>query len=160
MKTQFPVIDENEQTQARKKALQVIQMMLFNVHIKLPTTTSRSIDTITEVMGKISTVDNILFWTKDQINLMSGIGNEFICFKSYYGSGKSILLRSKCEQEAEKNYVEGNQKRCLYIVGGKMPTRKFTLLHMTLNEHWRNKDYRGNIQLMSVYELMVGTKSS
>ena len=91
IKKQFPVIDEKEQTQARAKALRVIKMLLFNVHIKLPTTTSRSIETITEVMGKISTLDNILFWTKDQIHLMSGIGNEYILFKSYYGSGRSIL---------------------------------------------------------------------
>ena len=132
--------------------------MLFNVHIKLPTTISRSIDTITEVMGKISTVDNILFWTKDQINLMSGVGNEYILFKSYYGTGKSILLRAKCEQEAETNYLAGNQKRCLYVVGGLQATRKYTLPHMALNEHWRNKDYRANIQFISIYELMVSTE--
>ena len=89
---------------------------------------------------------------------MSGVGNEYILFKSYYGSGKSLLLRSKCEQEAEKNYDAGNQKRCLYIVGGQTPTRKYTLLHMTLNEQWRNKHYRANIQLMSVYEFMVSAE--
>jgi len=155
MKKQFPVIDEKEQAESRQKALHVISMMLFTIHAKLPTTTSRSIETITDVMEKVSTVDNILFWTKDQINLLKGSGNENILFRSIYGSGKSILLRSKCEQEAEKNLNEGLHKKCLYIVGGRYPTRKYTLLHLALREHWANPAFAQNIQLLSIYELMV-----
>ena len=90
---------------------------------------------------------------------MNGSVNDYILFKSVYGSGKTILMRTRCEQEAEKNFASGDGKKCLFVVGGMKASNKFMLLQMALSIQWQHKPYGKNIELQSVYDLMVSKQT-
>ena len=149
VKRNFPVKNPNEQKRAREQILKVVSFLLFIIHFKMPTTPGKSIEKISDLMKEVGSPDNIVFWNPGQLDLMEYRKHNFVCFDSGPGTGKSILMQTKCEQEAQAG------RKCLYITGGIIPTTQYTLLHRQLRERWKSQP---NIQLMSFYELLVRTK--
>ena len=103
-------------------------------------------------MKTIGSAENILFWSKEQLRLLDQKYEEYnrVMFHSAYGSGKSIIMREKCEQLARKGF------ECLYVIGGTRPSKKYTLLHLKHKKMWQgDDDTEGNILLRSLNDLMV-----
>ena len=137
-------VDETEQKKTRRKALEIVRLLLFTIHMRLPTTPSRSVEQIVELMQKIGDPQNILFWTKQQYELLTKETHELVLLKAGYGAGKSILMETKCENVAQNSV-------CLYIAGGKQ-NKKPMLLHLKLQNKWKNNP---NIMLRSYNEIIV-----
>ena len=143
-------VDDTEQKETRRKTLEVVRLLLFTIHMRLPSTVSRSVEEIVELLQRIGDPHNILFWSKEQYELLTTETHELVLLKAGYGAGKSILLETKCENVAQKGI------RCLYILGGKK-NKKPTLLHWKLKNKWKNNP---NIMLRSYNEIIVSKKRS
>ena len=153
IKTQFPIldVDEEEHRRNRQKILKAVQLLLFTIHLNLPTTTTKSVEKIAELMAKIGDPLNVLFWSKQQLDLIESVGNEFVLLKSFYGTGKSILMIAKAQNLAKAG------KKVLFVIGGHF-TKKPTLLQLRMKERWAmDDDFRNNIELMGYSDLWVSS---
>ena len=158
IKKQYSRIPEEKQNESRENILEVIRLMLFVIHKKQPITTSKCFEKSIEVTDKIGSADNILFWSQGQLDLLTR-DEPFVVFKSGFGSGKSVLLRTKAEQEATKLKKAGSIQKCLYVIGGREISRNYTLLQMSLLNDWAKEDFFDNIELLSMFELMVSIEN-
>ena len=164
LKKEFPLItDEAEYQKARDKCLQVVQIYLFNLNINvpksLPLTTSNFLEEVKKLMEEVGTAHQILFWNKGQHQLMKGPDSKFVVFTSPYGTGKSVLMTHKCEEEAKKNLMSKNGKRCLYMYGSREVSRKYTLLQLQQIRKWQGHDFYQNIDVRSYCDILVSTQS-
>ena len=114
-------------------------------------------DRVKNLMLEIGTKDQILFWNADQLQLMNSPGRRFVVFCSPYGTGKSILMSTKCEMEATNNCDEKNGKKCLYVYGGQEVSRKHTLLHLQQISKWQGKEFYQNIDVLDYWDIAVST---
>ena len=162
-KQEFKPVNEAEHQKAREKCLQVVQHYLFNLHINVPKsvplTTSSYIEEVTKLMQQVGHAHQIMFWNRGQYELMRGPDNNFILFRSPYGTGKSVLMTYKCEEEARNNFNSNNGKRCLYAFGGNFATKKYTLLHLQQIRKWQGEDFFQNIDVLSIYDIMVSKET-
>ena len=160
LKNAFPAItDESEYQIARDKCLQVVQICLFNLHINVPKsqplTTSNFLEEVKGLMKGVGTAHQVLFWNKNQYQLMNGSGGRFVVFASPYGTGKSVLMSHKCEEEAKKNMISKNGLKCLYVYGGRLVSKKYTLLQLKQMRKWQGQDFYQNIDILSYYDIAV-----
>lgn len=158
-----PLEDDSDYQTAREHCLQVVQQCLFNLHISVPKggplTTSGYVAEVEKLMEVSGSTHQILFWNANQLKLMSGDDNKFVLFCSPYGTGKSALMRSKCEEEAQKNFNEKNGKKCLYVYGGMRAQKRYTLLQIKHIRQWKSKNFFHNVDILSYYDIAVSQES-
>ena len=111
--------------------MKVVSLLLFTIHMRLPTTPSRSVDQIIELMQKIGDCQNILFWSKEQYELITTEKHDLVLLKAGYGAGKSIVMETRCENVASKGF------KCLYVLGGKK-NKKPMLLNLKMSNKWKD----------------------
>ena len=147
LKSLCPVVtaDEQEETKIRQKILKVVSLCLFTIHMRLPTTPSRSVDEIIELMQKIGDCQNVLFWSKEQYELITTEKYALVLLKAGYGAGKSIVMEAKCENVANRGF------KSLYVLGG-MKNKKPLLLNLKLSHKWKDNP---NILVRSFNDIMV-----
>ena len=108
-------------------------------------TSSRSVDEITEMMKKIGDFQNVLFWSKEQQELVTTEKYDLVLLKAGYGAGKSIVMESRCENLASRGF------KCLYILGG-MKNKKPMLLNLKMSNKWKDNP---NILVRSYNDIVV-----
>ena len=147
IKSHCPIVkvDEQQEKKIRQKILKIVSLFLFTIHIRLPTTPSRSVEEIVELMGKIGDPQNILFWSKEQFELVTTEKHDLVLLKAGYGAGKSIVMQTRCENVANKGF------KCLYVLGG-AKNKKPMLLHIKMSHTWMKNP---NILVRSYNEIQV-----
>ena len=105
---------------------------------------------IEKAIEAVSTADNIIFYSNDQIPIFLNDDprNKKVILFGGYGSGKTFLLREKAEILA----ADHNEK-VLFIFG--MEYMKKTLLQLTLEQKWNDPKYNGNIRVLNESDIVV-----
>ena len=113
------------------------------VHSKWPNYIEKAIEAV-------STADNIIFYSNDQIPIFLNDDprNKKVILFGGYSSGKTFLLREKAEMLA----VDHN-KKVLFIFG--IEYMKKTLLQLTLEQKWNDPKYNRNIRVLNTSDIVV-----
>ena len=107
---------------------------------------SKWVKFVTEALKTISTKTNIIFYSNNQLPIFLNNGPEYqkVFLDGCYGSGKTFLLRQKCQELAVRNEV------CWYIFGTSHV--KKTLLQIQLEEEWKHFP---NIRIINKRDIVV-----
>lgn len=121
-------------TASMKQLKMVTQILIFCLYkFPGPITTSNWVDHIHESINNISTANTIMFYTKQQIEVLRR-NNRKVIIDGYFGSGKTILLIEKAEMLARQN----DRKVC-FVFGSGSEDQK-SLLHLKLDEMWKDEE--------------------
>ena len=105
---------------------------------------------ITTAIEVVSTADNILFYSKNQLPIFkkSDPRNKKLILFGGYGTGKTFLMREKAEILASRD-----NEKVLFIFGTCYEQK--SLLQLTLEERWRDAKYNNNITVLNKKDLLV-----
>ena len=140
--------DSNAKTQLQL----VLQLLLFVYHIgKGPVVKSQIVRKITKSIETVSTSENIIFYSKDQLPVMWSDDSKYkkVMFVAEYGAGKTMMMRNKTEMLAKAGHKVAFIICTLWTGTGK------TLLQELLTNTWQDKKYQGNITVVTSEEIMV-----
>lgn len=141
---QFPSSDSQESKDQLKEVLGYIVCAFHSSNNKEKLgaiTPSKWVKYTQKTIDAISKKENIIFYSKNQLPVMTNERFKKLILSGEYGSGKSILMKHKAEQLSSKN------EAVIYIFGNKYCGK--TLLQIDTEEKWRNK----NIEVISLHEL-------
>ena len=126
-------------------------MYMTQGHHEAPVTKSNLFKNVVKNIDKSGTVENILFWTPQQLSVINAMNERFMIFYSFYGTGKTLLLKErakyllkKCPGETIYFFVHEafNLSASMYpdnelFPGGILKDRSCTLAHI-LTEEFKN----------------------
>ena len=69
----------------------------FQGNPEAPILGSKVIETIGKEMDKACTIENIFFWTPEQLSILNAINEDFMVLFAYYGCGKTLLLKERAK---------------------------------------------------------------
>ena len=116
----------------------LLQIFVFTVHSskKRPVTATNWVEYITNAIETVSTVDNIIFYSKDQLNILNSDDYNKLIIKGAYGTGKSLLL-----QEKAKMMVKTEEYKVIFAIScPEIPQR--TLYYHSMEEKF-GEDFEG-----------------
>ena len=130
-----------------------LQHISKEIHDKAPVgpiTTSNWTTYITLAIEAVSTVNNIIFYSNNQIPIFLKDDSTYmkVWITGEYGSGKTLILREKAEILALKG------EKVLFIIGTRYDD-KDALLQISLRERWKDKKYNGNIKVLNTNDFQV-----
>ena len=77
-------------------------MYMTQGHIEAPVTKSNLLKNVVKSIDKSGTVENILFWTPQQLSVIHAMNEPFMIFHSFYGTGKTLLLKERAKYLLKK----------------------------------------------------------
>ena len=128
--------DNSDKSLSQMKKL--LQIFVFTVHSpnKRPVTATNWVEYITDAIKTVSTVDNIIFYSKDQLNILNSDDYNKLIIKGAYGTGKSLLL-----QEKAKMMVKTEEYKVIFAIScPEIPQR--TLYYHSMEEKF-GEDFEG-----------------
>uniref|UniRef100_A0A7M5XCI5 Uncharacterized protein n=2 Tax=Clytia hemisphaerica TaxID=252671 RepID=A0A7M5XCI5_9CNID len=126
---QIPFVHPLEQL---KKVLQII---VFTIHIskknlQRPITSSNWIDYVNKVIDSLYTLDNIIFYSRNQLNILTANENKLL-IKAGYGTGKSFLIQEKAKLLDREPQFTG---KILYVLDSGRETLFYHQLKMEFKD--------------------------
>ena len=92
----------------------ILQIMVFTIHIsrkdlKAPITTSSWVQYVTDAIFSVSTIDNIIFYSNNQLPILISDDPRYrkLFIRGGYGTGKSFLLQEKAKILAKQSEYNG-----------------------------------------------------
>ena len=127
--------------ESKEQIKKLLQTIIFTIHIsksklERPITTTNWVSYIEEAIKAVSTKDNIVFYSKNQLPIFNSEAPIFekVVILGGFGSGKSFLLQEKAEILCcNKDYVG----RILYVPSSGL--REDSLLYQSLKARWKGK---------------------
>uniref|UniRef100_A0A7M5X4Q3 Uncharacterized protein n=1 Tax=Clytia hemisphaerica TaxID=252671 RepID=A0A7M5X4Q3_9CNID len=143
---QIPFIHPLEQL---KKVLQII---VFTIHIAKkdlprPITSSNWVDYINNVMDTLYTVDNIVFYSKSQLPIMTTDHSRYkkLFIRGGYSTGKSFLMQEKAKMLSKDDRYKG---KIIYILKGRTDHDPDQLLYHKLKLELPNVKCTTNVRFL------------
>ena len=72
-------------------------MFTFQGNPEAPILNSKVIERIGQEMDQACTIENIFFWTPEQLLILNAINEDFMVLFAYYGCGKTLLLKERAK---------------------------------------------------------------
>ena len=72
-------------------------MFTFQGNPEAPILNSKVIERIGQEMDQACTIENIFFWTPEQLSILNAINEDFMVLFAYYGCGKTLLLKERAK---------------------------------------------------------------
>ena len=121
----------------------MLRMIVFIIHISkkdqtAPITTSNWVDYISDAIEAVSTVDNINFYSADQLAVFDETNQRYkrLIIEGAYGTGKSFLLQEKAKLLSKKKEFKGKVVYVLVTVGQhKLHSKMYYRLKRDLNPY-------------------------
>ena len=87
----------------------------FQGNPEAPILGSKVIESIGKEMDKACTIENIFFWTPEQLSILNAINEDFMVLFAYYGCGKTLLLKERAKYLLSQS---GDQEICFFVNSG------------------------------------------
>ena len=116
----FNVFPEHQNGQSLQELKRVLQIIIFTIHISKkdqprPITPSYWVEYVSDVIDSLSTANNIVFYSQQQLPLMCSNDPKYnkVFFMAGYGTGKTFLLEEKAIMLSK---TDAYQDRVYYVV--------------------------------------------
>ncbi|XP_066920843.1 uncharacterized protein [Clytia hemisphaerica] len=96
----FPLLSKSSLPDSLEHLKNVLRIIVFSVHVSVPITSTNWVEYITKAIETVSTTDNVLFYSTNQLPAFKSTDPKFdkLILWGGYGTGKSLLLREKALQ--------------------------------------------------------------
>ena len=138
--SKFPEMTNPESplTHPMERLKTVLQMMLFVLHVSKPITASNWFDYINNAIKVVSSRDNIVFYSKNQLPVFMNDDQRYnkLVITGGYSTGKSFLLKQKALMLNKDPEYHG---RVMYMCSLHMTMLKETLFHWSVKHELEPK---------------------
>ena len=120
--TYFPLVQTTQKPTPLDQVQKILKIIVFSIHFSkkdliAPITSSNWVDYIQNAIVNVSTSDNILFYSKQQMAVLNSNDTRYnkLMINGPFGSGKTILLQQKAMQLNKEHQYKG---KIMYFIGG------------------------------------------